>query len=268
MMTTAASCSFRRLRSRLCGASGSLLALAMAWSASLLVAPVNAFAQPDIGKGLSPHTARYAVQYRGIDAGTSEIRLEALAGDAEARFRFVNRSTPKGLAALFLPGTITQRTTFNITPDGLRPLEYSLDDGGKATARDVRLSFDWARGRVTGVAEDQAVDLGLSPGTQDALTMGLQVRWLLQQGRTPQRLVMVEKTAAKDYDYAFERRERLQTALGMLDTVVWSSRRPGSKRITHTWYAPALGYATVKAEQHDGTRQLVAFTITAWQALP
>lgn len=217
---------------------------------------------------IAPHTARYAVQYRGIDAGTSEIRLEALPGEGEARYRFVNRSTPKGLAALFLPGTITQRTTFSINAEGLRPLEYSLEDGGKTTARDVRLGFDWARGRVTGMAEDRAVDLALKPGIQDALTLGLQVRWLLQQGRTPQRLVMVEKTAAKDYDYAFERRERLQTALGPLETVVWSSRRPGSKRITYTWYAPSLAYVAVKAEQQDGTKLLMAFSITGWQALP
>lgn len=220
------------------------------------------------GRPFAPHLARFAVKYRGMEAGTSEIRFEPLVGVGEARYRFTNRSTPHGLAALFLPGVITQRTTFTMGPDGLRPLEYSLDDGGKSTARDVRLAFDWTQGRVTGVAENQPVDLALADGTQDALTVGLQVRWLLQQGRSPQRLVMVEKTKAKDYDYAFEKRERLQTALGPVDTVVWSSRRPGSDRVTRTWYAPAYGYVAVKAEQVDGGKALMSFTITAWQALP
>jgi hypothetical protein len=220
------------------------------------------------GKTFTPHTARYAVRYRGIDAGTSEIRLEVLTGEGEARYRFTNRSTPQGLAALFLPGIITQRTTFNIGSDGLRPQEYSLDDGGKSTARDVRLTFDWGRNRVTGVAENQSVDLPLAPGTQDALTVGLQVRWLLQQGRAPQRLVMVEKATAKDYDYAFEGRERLQTALGPVDTLVWSSRRPGSNRVTRTWYAPAFGQVAVKAEQVAGSKPLMSFSILSWQPLP
>jgi len=219
------------------------------------------------GKAFVPHTARFAVRYRGIDAGTSEIHLERLPGD-ETRYQFTNRSTPRGLAALFLPGVITQRTTFTLGADGLRPAEYILDDGGKSTSRDVRLTFDWTRGRVTGVAEDQTLDLPLVPGTQDALTVGLQVRWLLQQGRSPQRLVMVEKNRAKDYDYAFEGRERLSTALGPVDTVVWSSRRPGSDRITRTWYAPTMGYVAVKAEQVDGSKPLMSFTITAWQTLP
>jgi hypothetical protein len=223
---------------------------------------------PVNGRPFAPHLARFAVKYRGMEAGTSEIRFEPLVGVGEARYRFTNRSTPHGLAALFLPGVITQRTTFAMGPDGLRPLDYSLEDGGKSTARDVRLAFDWTRGRVTGVAENQPVDLALANGTQDALTVGLQVRWLLQQGRSPQRLVMVEKTKAKDYDYAFEKRERLQTALGPVDTVVWSSRRPGSDRVTRTWYAPAYGYVAVKAEQVDGGKPLMSFTITAWQALP
>ena len=220
------------------------------------------------GKAFVPHTARFAVRYRGIDAGTSDIRLELLPGDGETRYRFTNRSTPRGLAALFLPGVITQRTLFTLGADGLRPAEYSLDDGGKSTSRDVHLNFDWAKGRVTGVAEDQTLDLPLVPGTQDALTLGLQVRWLLQQGRNPQRLVMVEKNRAKDYDYAFEGRERLATALGPVDTVIWSSRRPGSDRITRTWYAPAMGYVAVKAEQVDGGKPLMSFAITAWQTLP
>ena len=220
------------------------------------------------GKTFTPHTARYAVRYRGIDAGTSEIRLESLAGEGEPRYRFTNRSTPQGLAALFLPGVIAQRTTFSIAGDGLRPHEYSLDDGGKSTARDVRLTFDWARNRVTGVAENQSVDLPLVPGMQDALTVGLQVRWLLQQGRAPQRLVMVEKATAKDYDYAFEGRERLQTALGPVDALVWSSRRPGSNRVTRTWYAPAFGYVAVKAEQVAGNKPLMSFSVLSWQLLP
>jgi len=220
------------------------------------------------GKTFAPHTARYAVRYRGIDAGTSEIRLEILSSEGEPRYRFTNRSTPQGLAALFLPGVITQSTTFTVTSDGLRPQEYSLEDGGKSTARDIRLTFDWGRNRVTGMAENQTVDLPLVPGMQDALTVGLQVRWLLQQGRAPQRLMMVEKAKPKEYDYAFEGRERLQTALGPVDTWVWSSRRPGSDRVTRTWYAPAFAHVAVKAEQVAGNKALMSFSILSWQPLP
>ena len=232
----------------------------LAWS-------MLALAQPPLT--LAPYSARFAVKYRGIDAGTSETRLEAVpasAGDTAPRYAFTNRSTPHGLAAMFLPGTLTQRSEFLLVADGLQPLRYTLDDGGKSTARDVSLVFDAERHRVTGVAENRPLDLPLVAGTQDALTLGLQVRWLLQRGATPRRLVMVEKDKAKEYDYSPDGRERLQTAIGPLDTVVWSSRRPGSDRITRTWFAPSLNHLPVKMEQRDGGKVLMSLTLLDWQA--
>lgn len=222
----------------------------------------------ELATALPPHVARFAVRYRGLDAGTSEVRLEVLPANGATggpRYAFTNRSTPRGIAAVFLPGTITQRSTFRLGSAGLEPVEYSLDDGGKSTARDVRLAFDHERHRITGVAENHAVDLPLVVGTQDALTLGLQVRWLLQQGSTPRRLVMVEKDKAKEYDYALAGRERLSTALGPLDTVIWSSHRPGSDRVTRTWYAPSLGHLAVKVEQKDGDQVLMQLTLLAWE---
>lgn len=251
-----------------------LPALLMAWALSWLP-PGVAAGQPAAAatggaslSALAPHTARFAVRYRGLEAGTSEVSLETVPGNGSPsglRYAFTNRSTPRGVAALFLPGTITQRSVFALGPDGLRPLDYSLDDGSRSTARDVHLTFDREGGRVRGVAENQTLDLPLVAGTQDALTLGLQVRWLLQQGASPQRLVMVEKNKAKEYDYALEGRERLQTALGPLDTVIWSSRRPGSDRITRTWYAPSLGHLAVKVEQRDGGQVLMSLTLLSWQ---
>lgn len=251
-----------------------LPALLMAWALSWLPLGVGAGQPPAAAAGgatpsaLAPHTARFAVKYRGLEAGTSEVSLEVVPGNGSPsglRYAFNNRSTPRGVAALFLPGTITQRSVFALGPDGLRPLDYSLDDGSRSTARDVHLTFDREGGRVRGVAENQTLDLPLVAGTQDALTLGLQVRWLLQQGASPQRLVMVEKNKAKEYDYALEGRERLETALGPLDTVIWSSRRPGSDRVTRTWYAPSLGHLAVKVEQRDGGQVLMSLTLLSWQ---
>jgi Protein of unknown function (DUF3108) len=229
---------------------------------------IDALAQ---SRELQPHVARFAVRYRGLEAGTSEVRLEPARTETATpdrpQFDFTNRSTPKGVAAFFLPGTITQRSRFAIGPEGLQPLDYALEDGSKSTARDVRLTFDWNRRRVTGMAENRTVNLEVEPGVHDALTLGLQVRWLLLQGQSPRQLVMVEKDKPKQYDYAMEGMARLQTPLGTLDTVVWRSRRPGSDRITRTWYAPSLGYLAVKVEQTDGGQPLMSLTLLSWQPL-
>ena len=53
---------------------------------------------------------------------------------------------------------------------------------------------------------------------------------------------------------------RIETALGKLDTVIYTSKRAGSRpHCTRTWVAPALGYLPVKAERIRGKK--VEFTL-------
>ena len=48
----------------------------------------------------------------------------------------------------------------------------------------------------------------------------------------------------------------LETALGELDTVIYTTRRAGTDRTTRTWVAPALGYLPVKAERFAANNKL------------
>jgi len=77
----------------------------------------------------------------------------------------------------------------------------------------------------------------------------------LRAGREPGTISMIEKDRVKYYRYTFLRREKLKTAIGEIDTVVYRSARDGSDRETITWHAPTLGYVAVQAEQLiDGKR--------------
>jgi hypothetical protein len=67
---------------------------------------------------------------------------------------------------------------------------------------------------------------------------------------------MLDKDRIKEYTYTYEGEARLKTNLGELDTVIYRSQRAGSKRVTRTWYAPALGYVAVRGEQvREGKRE-------------
>lgn len=206
---------------------------------------------------LSPFVADYDVKYGNLSAGSSrtELRRASLPG----QWQFESRTTASGLARLIMGGTILQRSTFQLEASDLRPLSYRYDDGEKGSEGDVSLDFDWATGSVTGVAEAEPVDIASEAGTQDAASMQALVLMRLNSGAEPGLIAMIEKDRIKYYHHTFLRRERLKTALGVLDTLVYRSARDGASREMLLWYAPALGNVTVQAVQQrrrDGKKLL------------
>lgn len=205
------------------------------------------------GGALAPFVADYDVRYGSLSVGTSRTELRRAA--APGGWVIESRSTASGLAKLVAGGTLTQRSAFEFDDRGLRPSSYRFDDGTGSTGKDVALEFDWPAGQVRGVAEDERVDVAASPGLQDAASIQAWVMARLRAGEVPGTVAMIEKDRVKHYRYELLRRERLKTALGELDTLVYRSTRDGSDRATYFWYAPELGYALVRAEQlRDGKR--------------
>lgn len=218
-------------------------AMATAWLA--LGAATSAAAAPAPEPLIAPFVAEYEVRYGRIPGGTSRTLL-ARAGSDWVIETEVNAS---GIARMIAPGTIRQRSEFRFKHGVPRPHRYTFDDGTKRTDRDVNLEFDWRDGRVRGVAEDVPVDLALEPELQDAATMTVLATARLRAGLEPGSIAMIEKDEVKHYRHTLLRREKLVTALGELDTVVYRSTREGSSRETLTWHAPGLGFAVVQAQQ-------------------
>ena len=212
---------------------------------------------------LAPFVAEYDVKYGSLPVGSSRTKLFRAA--APNQWVIELRSTASGLAKLIASGTLAQHSSFELDATGLRPLSYRFDDGTKRRARDVELQFDWHNGRITGTAEGSTVDLPVAPGLQDAASIQASVLFHLRRGAEPGTIAMIEKDRVKHYDYTLLRRERLPTTLGVVDTVVYRSARDGSGRETLFWYAPALGYVTVKAEQRREGKRLFQTYIRRFQ---
>lgn len=204
----------------------------------------------------APYVAEYDVRYGGLSVGTS--RSELSRAPQSGRWVFETRSTASGLARIIAGGTLQQRSTFELEGGNPRPLSYRFDDGTADTEHDVVLEFDWRAGRVRGTAADQAVDVATEAGLQDAASIQALVTLRLQAGLAPGTIAMIEKDKIKRYRYTELRRERIKTAIGELDTVVYRSARVGSTstRETISWFAPSLDYVLVRAEQRqDGDRK-------------
>ena len=208
---------------------------------------------------LSPFVADYDVKYGSFSAGTSrtELRRTSMPG----QWLIESRTTASGLARLIFGSAIVQRSTFQLEAGDLRPLSYLSDDGTKRSS----LDFDWAAVRVKGSSEGALVDIPADSGLQDAASMQAFVQLRLNGGSEPGVVAMIEKDKVKYYRYTLLRREQLKTTLGVFDTLVYRSAREGSRRETLLWYAPALGNATVQAEQRRDGKKLLQIYIKGYR---
>lgn len=233
------------------------MAVMTAWAA--LLAPAAAGAAD-----LQPFVAEYSVKYAAFSVGGS--RLELRRDSQPGRWIVESRADASGLARLVASGTLRQTSWIQVDGSRSRPLRFRFDDGMERSKEDVAIDFDWSAGRVTGTAKGEAVDVPTQPELQDPVSMQIATMLALQDGRQPGRQPMIEGTKIKVYDYQLLRSERLDTALGPLDTVVYSSSRQGSDRVTYIWLAPKLGYLSVRLEQQRDGKRLFAMYLQKYRS--
>lgn len=220
------------------------------WCHAILAAFITFFAGPltanDLTAVMQPSKATYEVEFRGINAGTIEFTLRAAGDD---RYVYESRSNARGIARLVVRNEVHESSTFVLADGDVRPLSYSLDDGSSDTAKDTRLEFDWNANRATGTHENQAIEIPLTAGVQDRISAQVAVMRALASGTRPERIAFIDRNELKHYVYTHEGTEQIKTPLGQFDTVVYSSTRDGSSRVSRIWYAPELGFTPVRAEQ-------------------
>lgn len=202
---------------------------------------------------LVPFVADYVVRYGSVSVGTT--RFELAPAEAPDRWVFRSRAEADGLARLVASGPLVQ-TSWVVVHDGeVLPQRFLFDDGSTRRKEDADLLFDWRAGRVKGAAKGRPVDLAVPPGTQDPVSSQLATMVALTGGREPRGLPIVDGGRLRETELVFKRRERVATPAGSFDTVVYTSRRPGGRRITWMWLAPELQYLPVQMEQlRDGKR--------------
>jgi len=194
----------------------------------------------------TPFHATYAVQWKGLNAGTSTLELRRTGVDTWA---YVSRSNARGIFRIAIPDTVEQDSELRFVAGEPQPLRFRGDDGGDATDRDVALDFDWQHMRITGTAENQPVDLAMPPDIHDSMTVQLAQMRAAAAGVTAVAFHTVDKDEIKEYDFTRSGTQKILTSLGELETVIYESRRRGSKRMIRLWMAPSLDYLPVRAER-------------------
>jgi hypothetical protein len=199
-----------------------------------------------VDAGIAPFSARYQADWKSINVGTSDLELKQ---DSEpGHFVYTWSITAHGIFRLYRD-EVTQKSWLSIDADHVRPEKYRAEDGSSS----VNLDFDWDGGHVRGTSENKPVDLTLKEGTQDLLSIQVEVMLGLKKGNLPKTFQIIDKDKLKEFIYTQEGTANIRTALGQLDTVIVESRQAGNNRILRMWFAPSLGFVPVQAERtRDG----------------
>jgi hypothetical protein len=223
---------------------------------------------PALADGLRAHDAVYQFLFKGVSGGTLELKLTRDTTKPDS-WLYETHAHPNFLASFFVRQNSIERGWFRVTPSGIEPTRYYIDDGSSDKSNASDLTYDWVHGRVTGMARGRPLDLAIEPGTQDVMSIRAVVLVDLLAGREPHEYTMLDGRELKHYVYTRVGAAKLKTDIGEFDTVIFKSDRKdsdGRGRTWQYWYAPSLGWMTLRAEQHeDGkTRMTLAIHSLKW----
>ena len=148
----------------------------------------------------------------------------------------------------FLIGSRTQRSTGQITPQGLLPERFSDKSRSEQAAH-----FDYAQGRVTFSANTPSS--AVAPGAQDRLSVFIQLGALL--AGSPDRFVpgsqitltTVSARSADHWTFTIEGPETLELPIGTTPTIkLQRLPRKDYDQKAELWVAPDLGYLPVRIQ--------------------
>ena len=225
------------------------LSLAIMAGSTAGITPVStagAQSPPAADGDIVPFSAHYQADWKSITVGASDLELKQ---DTEpGHYLYTWTITAHGIFRLYR-AEVSQKSWLSLHADHVRPEKYRAEDG----ASSVSLDFDWDAGRVRGTSETKPVDLQLKDGTQDVMSIQVEVMLDLKKGDLPATFQIIDKDNPKEFIYTQEGTAHIRTALGELDTVIVASRQAGNNRVLRMWFAPSLGFVPVQAERtRDG----------------
>ncbi|HWG75200.1 MAG TPA: DUF3108 domain-containing protein [Steroidobacteraceae bacterium] len=192
---------------------------------------------------LQPFQASYLWYWHGAAIAFSRLKLTHQSDDL---WLYSSATRPRGIGRLY-PLRPNLQSLMRITPEHVLPLHFKVTGSGRSHDSDV--SFDWQSLRATGVYDGTHIDEPIRPGAQDDLSVQIAMLTNLLAGRTPDRVMEIDKDGVREYDYEREGDETLDTAIGRIDTTIYASHHPGSPRTTRFWCAPSMGYIPLQVQQ-------------------
>jgi Protein of unknown function (DUF3108) len=204
-----------------------------------------------------PFVATYTITWHGVAAGSSTLELRKTAPQL---YLYTSTDNAYGFFRLAFPHALRQSSRFRVAAGEVEPLAFQASGAGN----EVIAQFDWSIGQVTGMAKGKLLDLKLQPGTQDPLSVQIAIMLKLQAQQAPDAFWMLNTDEVDRFQYVRHEEATLDTPLGKLHTILYTSHKAGTDKTTYLWLAPALDYMPARAEQHVKGSTQVSLDIQAF----
>lgn len=192
----------------------------------------------------------YVATYSGSFKGWSIKTTQSL------KFDSAKQEWAMTIMADNLIGDIKEQSIFSFDNDGdsgskkIKSLEYIYQRKVLGRDRVQELDFDWVGNKVVASGRKSAT-LNLSGGELDRLNHQLLLQCDVMAGKTHFLYNVVDKDEMEVFEYKKVGEEKIETKLGVFETVIVRRQRNDDDRVTTIWFAKNKGYLMVKLLQEE-----------------
>lgn len=152
------------------------------------------------------------------------------------RYTLTSTAKPIGLLALFKPGKIIIRSNGFITPQGLKPLQFSYQREGESQ-KDSHADFDWKGRQLLLNHDNQHLSVPLPNGTQDRLSAMYQFMFMNLGGLHELAFPMTNGSKLDQYRYTIAAGTPFNSSAGQFNTLYLDSGAKAGETRTQLWLA-------------------------------
>jgi len=201
-------------------------------------------ATPQQENFLKPYSAVYSTVWKkGISLKVEG--KQTLTKQSDDLWKFV-------FSADSLIASLDESSVFRVKDHQIIPSKYEYRSSALGNKRRATLTFDWENNRVRNDIKDKPWNMTIPPKTLDKLSIQLQVREDLKQGKSIFDYQIADGGHIKNWRFKREKMETIDTKLGRISgiKVIRTDNLEDGKK-TSFWFAPKFDYLLVKLEHKE-----------------
>lgn len=196
----------------------------------------------------TPFSALYRVEADGFTVGELKRSLRRV---EDGIFLLQSKMYTTGIAALFKPDTVVERSTWMLEEGSVRPLRYEYQYEGRGGEKLEKLIFNWSEGTITSVRDKERTVLNILPGILEKQVYQLRLQADLAAGKREISYEVADRGDIRTYRFRVIGEETIDTDIGKLRTLKVERLSNSKERKTYLWCAIEHDYQLVRLVQED-----------------